>query len=432
MVSRAGKGLPAEHRGRIGRRLVVTFVVLVFLVVGSTGWMLYGLTRTSLERQMSERLLAVAQLTAAGIDGDAVRHLRSGFEGGSLHARLRAKLVRYRDLVGARRIYVFDLRGRSLLDTAPGVPIGREYTKLRVDQQELATVWHGHASHSILFQDQSGVYYQSGYAPVYAGNEAVGAVGVDIGAGFVEAIGAFRRSVLVLGGLSLVATIAIGLALSRTLTGPIHRLVRSAQRIGEGELNRRVDRSAGDELGYLGETMEEMRLNILGRDEQLRQMLAGVAHEIRNPLAGIEIYAGLIASDLPDDDQRKAHIQKVIGEVRTLNRVITEFLDFARPSVVHPVEADVTEIVDEVVFLLSPEMKRAGVECIRHAPAGLKVYVDVDQFQTGAGESGKERHKCDARRRRVAPGGRCRKRRYGYPGGGYRRGHGKCRIGASV
>ena len=111
MVSRAGKRLPSQHRGRIGRRLVVTFVVFVFLVVGSTGWILYRLTRNSLERQMSDQLLAIAQLSAAGIDGDAVRHLRSGFEGGNLHARLRAKLVGYRDLVGARRIYVFDHQG---------------------------------------------------------------------------------------------------------------------------------------------------------------------------------------------------------------------------------------------------------------------------------------------------------------------------------
>ena len=135
MVSRAGKRLPSQHRGRIGRRLVVTFVVFVFLVVGSTGWILYRLTRNSLERQMSDQLLAIAQLSAAGIDGDAVRHLRSGFEGGNLHARLRAKLVRYRDLVGARRIYVFDRQGQSLLDTAPDVPIGREYTRLRVDRR---------------------------------------------------------------------------------------------------------------------------------------------------------------------------------------------------------------------------------------------------------------------------------------------------------
>ena len=381
MVSRAGKRLPSQHKGRIGRRLVVTFVVFVFLVVGSTGWILYRLTRNSLERQMSDQLLAIAQLSAAGIDGDAVRHLRSGFEGGNLHARLRAKLVRYRDLVGARRIYVFNQQGQSLLDTAPDVPIGREYTRLRVDREELADVWRGQASHSILFRDKAGVYYQSGYAPVYAGEEVVAAVGVDIGAGFVEAIRAFQRSVLIFGGVSVVLTIAIGLVLARTLTGPIHRLVNSAQAIGEGDLERPVDRSVGDELGYLGQTMEEMRLKILDRDEHLRQMLAGVAHEIRNPLGGIEIYAGLIASDLPDGDARKAHIQKVIGEVRTLNRVISEFLDFARPSVVQPVEADVARLVEEVVFLLSPEMDEARVQCIREIPQGLKVFVDVDQFK---------------------------------------------------
>ena len=48
--------------------------------------------------------------------------------------------------------------------------------------------------------------------------------------------------------------------------------------------------------------MDGMRRKLVERDRQLRQMLGGVAHEIRNPLGGIEIYAGLIADDLPDGD----------------------------------------------------------------------------------------------------------------------------------
>ena len=67
------------------------------------------------------------------------------------------------------------------------------------------------------------------------------------------------------------------------------------------------------------------------RDEQLRQMLGGVAHEIRNPLGGIELYAGFIADDLDKNDSRREHILKVIAEVRNLNQVISDFLAFARP-----------------------------------------------------------------------------------------------------
>lgn len=379
MGTQAAEAPPPGRRGRIGRRLVLTFVVFVMAVVSTTGWVLYDLTRRSLERQMSERLVAVAQLVTEGLD--LVYRLQPGYEGGELQRFLLARIQRARDMVGASRIYVFDRQGRSLLDTEPGVPIGREYVRLKIDRSELEAVWHGHPAHSVLFQGADGAYYMSGYAPIYAGKEVVAAVGVDIGAGFGDAIEAFRRSVLIFGGVSAVLTVVLALGLARSLTGPIHRLVEAAREIGRGNLERPVQAASRDELGYLGETMEEMRRQILARDEQLRLMLAGVAHEIRNPLGGIEIYAGLIADDLPDGDARKAHIQKVIGEVQTLNRVISEFLDFARSSPPSPEAVDAARLVGEAAFLVAPEMERCGVRYVEEVPEGLRAYVDPDALK---------------------------------------------------
>ena len=372
----------AGRRGRIGRRLVLTFVAFVAAVMGGTGWVLYDLTRDSLDRQMSERLVAVAQLVSEGVDGDAVQRLRPGYEGGALYGKLTLRLRRARDRVGARRIFVFDRLGRSLLDTEPDVPIDREYVRLGIENRvELASVWAGRAAHSVLFLDADGVYYKSGFAPVFAGDEVVAGVGVEIGAGFLDTEQAFLSKALALGMISAVLTVLVGLGLARTLTRPILRLVRAAREIGVGNLSAPVDTSARDELGYLAETMEEMRRKILARDEQLRQMLSGVAHEIRNPLGGIEIYAGLIADNLPDGDARKAHIQKVIGEVRTLNRVISEFLDFARPGAVSPARVDVGDVIEEAVFLLAPEMACAGVRCRKEIQDSVYAYMDADHLK---------------------------------------------------
>ncbi|MSS73818.1 MAG: hypothetical protein EXS64_20380 [Candidatus Latescibacteria bacterium] len=114
------------RRGRIGRKLVLTFVSFVMVVVGGTGWALYDVTRRSLEREMSERLMTAALLVAGGLDGGTVRTLRPGDEAFlRAYVSLTARLQRARKMVGARRITVFDRQGRSLLDTAPDVPIGR-------------------------------------------------------------------------------------------------------------------------------------------------------------------------------------------------------------------------------------------------------------------------------------------------------------------
>jgi signal transduction histidine kinase len=365
--------------GRIGRRLVLWFLASMVAVVATTGWALYRLTWDALESQMSERLLAVAHLASEGID--AASRLRPGYEGGLLHSRLRERLVRAREAVGAKRIFVFDRQGRSLVDSEPDTPIGQAYAGLGMDRSELEAVWRGASAHSVLFRGDGGAYYKTGYAPVVADSGVVAGVGVQIGARFVDTIRSFTRSVIVLGlagaGLSLV----VSLVLARGLTGSIRHLVVAARQIGIGDLSAKVVAPADDELGYLAETMDEMRSRILARDEQLRRMLGGVAHEIRNPLGGIELYAGLIVDDLAEGDPRKAHIQKVIGEVRNLNRVISEFLEFAKPSPASLQRVDLASVMREAEFLLAPELEAAGVVCDIQVREGLFGMFDPDHLK---------------------------------------------------
>ena len=370
-----------QPRTRIGHKLILSFVLLVMVVVGMSGWVLFELTRRSLEWQMRIHLVSVAKLVSTSLSGDVLRYLRPGREHSNLYRTLMGKLQRAEQGVGARHVFVFDRQHRSLLDTDGLMPIGREYPKLLFDRRELERVWSGHTAYSVLFFDDDDVPYMTGYAPIFAGGEVVAAVGVEIGAAFMDTIRVFGRSVLVFAGLGALLTVIVAWLLARTLTRPIQKLVRAAREIGLGHLNQEVATSSDDEIGYLGETMEEMRRKLMARDAHLRQMLGGVAHEIRNPLGGIEIYAGLIADDLPDGDERKQHIQKVIQEVRKLNHVIAEFLDFARPSPPYPQVTALALLVGDAAFLLAPEMQKAGIEYRQQVAPGLKAYIDAGQIK---------------------------------------------------
>ena len=371
-------------RGRIGRKLVLSFVALAMIVVGGSGWVLYERALNSLEEQMSRHLLAEARLLANELaDVDVLIRLRPGFERFPLYRNYAARIKKAKELVGARRIFVFDRDCKSLLDTEPGSSIGRLFPELKIrDRMEIEQVWQGKEAHTVRFTDpETGVDYMTGYAPMFVGDEVVAGVGLDIGTGFMTAIHGFKRSIYFFAALSALLTLIAGLGMARTITRPINRLVMAAREIGRGNLEQSVDTSALDEIGYLGDTMEEMREKLQARDAQLRQMLAGVAHEIRNPLGGIEIYAGLIAAELPEEDPRKKHIEKVIGEVRTLNMVISEFLEFAKPSAAEPQLQQVSQLVEDAAFLLSPEMDEFGVIYEEQVGPELKAYVDAEQLK---------------------------------------------------
>ena len=376
-----GKPVSGERpRTRIGHKLILSFVLLVMVVVGLSGWVLFELTDRSLERQMRDHLVSVATLVSTKLSGNVLRYMDPGREHTTLYRNLVLKLQRAEQGVGARHIFVFDREHRSLLDTDGLMPIGREYPKLLFDSRELERVWKGHTAHSVLFYD-GGVPYMTGYAPIFYDGEVVAAVGVEIGAGFVDSIRVFGRSVLIFAGLGALLTVGVAWGLARTLTRPIQKLVEAAREIGRGNMEQEVATASDDEIGYLGETMEEMRRKLVARDAQLRLMLSGVAHEIRNPLGSIELYAGLIASDLPTGDERKQHIEKVIGEVRRLNGVISEFLEFARPAPAQPQPTTLAPLVADAAFLLAPEMQVAGIRYEEHIAPDLACDIDAAQME---------------------------------------------------
>ena len=85
---------------------------------------------------------------------------------------------------------------------------------------------------------------------------------------------------------------------------------------------------------------------------QLGALSAAVAHELRNPLAGISGAIQVIASSLPDTDRRKPIMEKVEGQVRRLNALVTDLLDFARPTAARSAPVSLDEVVRAAVELV--------------------------------------------------------------------------------
>jgi len=83
------------------------------------------------------------------------------------------------------------------------------------------------------------------------------------------------------------------------------------------------------DLTHVEHREEQERLK--DRLAALGEMAANLAHEIRNPLAGIEVSCGLLKRRMPAEDPGREILDKVLGEVRRLDRTITSSLEFARP-----------------------------------------------------------------------------------------------------
>lgn len=106
----------------------------------------------------------------------------------------------------------------------------------------------------------------------------------------------------------------------------------------------------------------EARLNRAESLAQLGALSAAVAHELRNPLAGISGALQVIGASLPAEDRRKPVMEKVEAQVKRLNALVTDLLDFARPPSPKTVRVDLQELARTAAELAHREHHAAVLD----------------------------------------------------------------------
>jgi len=110
--------------------------------------------------------------------------------------------------------------------------------------------------------------------------------------------------------------------------------------------------------------MIEEQLRRTERLSTLGEMSATLAHEIRNPLGSIKGTAEILADSFAPGDRQYEFLQILVRETDRLNRVVEEFLHFARPMPVETAECDLLEELRSVVSLVSSEATGRGVSLV--------------------------------------------------------------------
>ncbi|HXV60582.1 MAG TPA: ATP-binding protein [Vicinamibacteria bacterium] len=156
------------------------------------------------------------------------------------------------------------------------------------------------------------------------------------------------------------------------------QLARSEHRLRETQ--QRTSRELAGAYQKLRESFEHLKR--ADKLSSLGELSAGIAHEIKNPLASIKGSLEILASEFPLQHPKREFVDIMEKELEQLNRIVTEFLDFARTP--RPVKAlcDLRELASSVRVLCSQEAARHSVDLSVAAPATLpEVNVDASQVQ---------------------------------------------------
>ena len=362
----------------IKKRLVLVFVLQIVLVLVVAGSYLQWHLRLILERELGAKLEAIAGSVASQLDASLAMSLLPGDEQTRTYANLCNRLASIKEATGVSRIVVFSLEQGCLVDTDSSAKIGRPYARQQFDREELSKVANAQQVSSVLFEGIDGRLYKTGYAPIFLGQQVEAVVAVEGSAATLKAVREVQGRLFQVGVVAIIFSIVTGLFFASQITLPLRKLQRAAERFGKGDLEQAVEIDGNNEIAFLGKTMDEMRRSILQRNERQKAMLAGVAHEIRNPLGGIELFASMLADELPEGEA-KQQTHKILKETRNLKGIVQDFLDYAKPIVPKRCACSVVECLAEAQMLLREELEgnEVHVECV--SPA--HVFVDPQHLK---------------------------------------------------
>jgi len=192
-----------------------------------------------------------------------------------------------------------------------------------------------------------------------------------------------RHTILVVAGAGAIAICAaLVLVLTYVIQRPMVELQEKIARVGEGHFNVAASFARrNDEIGDLGrnfnrmvqqlkssrEEIERLHRTQMSRAEHLAtlgELATGLAHEIRNPLAGISGVVEIIARDLPANSPARAVVKDVRQEIAQINDILTDLLQTARPHAPDIRLSDLNTTVEHTVMLARQQALSKPIEII--------------------------------------------------------------------
>ncbi len=197
---------------------------------------------------------------------------------------------------------------------------------------------------------------------------------------------------------------------------PIQSLLEQTKALSKGDLTARIERTAQDEIGELGRSFNEMAENLAQaqlelkdwgntleqkvekrteeihamQDQLLRsaklasmgELVAGIAHEINNPLTGILMFASLSAKNPDLPPQVKDNLELIVSETGRCAKIVRGLLEFARESIPEKKLDSINRIIRQTLELVAQQTIFQDVKIHCHYEEALpQLAVDADQLQ---------------------------------------------------
>jgi two-component system NtrC family sensor kinase len=373
-------------------KIIISVSAILAVTIGLGTWINIGFQRAQMEDALEDNVLIIANtiersLANAMLDGKSkeVQHILEAVGG-------------YHNI---REVRIFSPNGVILKSSKRGM-IGRKVDAATekwflTDQFKRPIKRRDVGIFSVLFpiENDGRCFHCHGSIVKLNGILAVDVSMVQT----QEKVGELSKTMLLWAfGITSVLAISLSLFLTRFVTDPIQDLIMTMERAEQG-LEARADVKSSDDIGRLGEAFNSLlsKLELARRRveryhyEQMKradrlasigEMAAGIAHEIKNPLAGIAGVIQVIKKDMLVGDQKKAVLDEVLSQVERMDKAVRNLLSFARPPEPKMTLVDINELIGKLLDFLAPQFAKNSILAERRLAPGLPwLTLDPDLLQ---------------------------------------------------
>jgi nitrogen fixation/metabolism regulation signal transduction histidine kinase len=243
-----------------------------------------------------------------------------------------------------QEVFIFDRDFNLIVRSNKYVSRDQTSTSLLLNKTEINSLEHGASSTSLPFKGNDGNWYMWGF---YRLNEEY-YLAVRENASRLQKVEEFSVIFWYIGFGGVLITIIVSWIIANRITTPINRLIDFSSAIGKGKFSENVPNGIKGELQLLSNAMDKMKTGLAKNQKEKEEMLAQIAHEIRNPLGGIELLANLTKEDFIKKEFNYDYIDKILKEVYGLKEAITSYLNYSRPAKAEPKLCDIESVYDEI------------------------------------------------------------------------------------
>jgi two-component system sensor histidine kinase BaeS len=197
-------------------------------------------------------------------------------------------------------------------------------------------------------------------------------------------LSAVRNSLWIAALVAILTGVGLGYFFSRLISGPMRQLTLAARKVATGDFSQRVSTKTDDEIGEVSVAFNTMAEQLEAKEKSRRQLLADIAHELRNPLSIIQgnLEAWLDGVIAPAPDQ----VASVYDETVLLSRLITDLRDLSLAEAgqlkLYQNATELGEFIFTEIASVQNRCQEKQISVSAELPTGLPVVlIDTDRIR---------------------------------------------------